>query len=134
MDDDVLAPIDYLAIEFPGGHVTGDAFQSLMDVSRRGVIRVLDLEFIVKSDKGAVRKTELDAIEHDADVDVAAWQAQSRDCSTNRTSRSSPPTWRREASPASWCTKTSGQCHSSRPSTRAALASSVRAGSPAMMC
>ena len=74
MDDDVLAPIDYLAVEFPGGHVTGDAFQSVMDVCRRGVIRVLDLEFIAKSAEGAVRKVALDTLTDATGVDVALWQ------------------------------------------------------------
>jgi hypothetical protein len=30
-------------VEFPGGQVTGDVFRSLLDLTRRGVIRVLDL-------------------------------------------------------------------------------------------
>jgi hypothetical protein len=75
VQDDVLGPIDFLAVEFPNGRVTGKGFRPLMDLVERDIIRVLDLEFIVKSGEGAVRKKELDAIEHDADVDVAAWQA-----------------------------------------------------------
>ena len=73
MDDDILGPIDYLAVEFPGGRVTGEEFQVLMDLVQRGVIRVLDLEFIARSGDGSVRRVALDDIEHSPDVDVALW-------------------------------------------------------------
>ena len=33
MDDEVLGPIDYLAVEFPNGKVTGEGFRLLMDVA-----------------------------------------------------------------------------------------------------
>jgi hypothetical protein len=74
VNDDVLGPIDYLAVEFPGGHVTGEGFQLLMDLVHRGIIRVLDLEFVAKSADGAVRKVALGAVEHTGDVDVTIWQ------------------------------------------------------------
>jgi len=41
VDDDVLGPIDYLAVEWPGGQVTGEGFQLLLDLVDRGIIRVL---------------------------------------------------------------------------------------------
>ncbi|MBV9358579.1 MAG: DUF1269 domain-containing protein [Chloroflexi bacterium] len=75
MDDDVLGPISYLAVEFPGGRVTGEGFRLLMGLVERGTIRVLDLEFVARSAEGVVRRVELDAIEHSADVDVTTWQA-----------------------------------------------------------
>jgi hypothetical protein len=74
MDDDVLGPIDYLAVEFPGGRVLGDGFLLVMDLVQRGIIRVLDLEFIAKSADGAVRKVALGDVDHTADVDVSVWQ------------------------------------------------------------
>ena len=73
MDDDILGPIDYLAVVFPDGRVTGEEFQVLMDLVQRGVIRVLDLEFIAKSGDGSTRKVTLDEVEHSPDVDVALW-------------------------------------------------------------
>jgi hypothetical protein len=75
VDDDVLGPISFLAVEFPGGRVTGEGFRLLMDLVERGTIRVLDLEFVARSAEGVVRTVELDAIEHTADVDVRTWQA-----------------------------------------------------------
>jgi len=74
VQDDVLGPIDFLAVAFPNGRVTGGGFKRLMDLVERDIIRVLDLEFIVKSTDGVVRKMELESIEHDSDVDVATWQ------------------------------------------------------------
>ncbi len=57
MDDDVLGPIDYLAVEWPGGLVTGEGFQLLLDLGR-GIVRVLDLEFVAKAADGTVRKAQ----------------------------------------------------------------------------
>jgi hypothetical protein len=74
-DDSVLGPIDFLAVEFPNGRVTNRGFTCLLDLVARDIVRVLDLEFVARSAEGAVRTVELDAIEHDADMDVAAWQA-----------------------------------------------------------
>jgi hypothetical protein len=56
--DDVLGPIDYLAVEFPGRHVTGEGFELLLDLVERGIIRVLD-------------------VEHGGDVDLTMWQGAS---------------------------------------------------------
>jgi hypothetical protein len=75
VDDDVLGPISFLAVEFPGGRVTGEGFRLLMDLVKGGTIRVLDLEFVARSAEGVVRTVALEAIEHTADVDVSTWQA-----------------------------------------------------------
>lgn len=77
MSDDVLGPIDYLAVEWPGGHVTGEGFELLLDLVQRDVIRVLDLEFIAKSSDGSVRKVALADVEHGGDVDVTMWDGAS---------------------------------------------------------
>lgn len=44
MHDDILGPIDFLAVDFPDGRVTNDGFACLLDLVDRDVIRVLDLE------------------------------------------------------------------------------------------
>ena len=46
--DTVLGPIDYLAVEWPGKHVTGEGFRLLMDLAERKIVRVLDLVFLAK--------------------------------------------------------------------------------------
>jgi Family of unknown function (DUF6325) len=77
MGDQVLGPIDYLAVEWPGGHVTGEGFELLLDLVERDVVRVLDLEFIAKSSDGTVRKVALADVEHGGDVDVTIWDGAS---------------------------------------------------------
>ena len=77
MSDQVLGPIDYLAVEWPGGHVTGEGFELLLDLVERDIVRVLDLEFIAKSSDGAVRKVALADVEHGGDVDVTIWDGAS---------------------------------------------------------
>jgi hypothetical protein len=74
MDDDVLAPVAYLAVEFPTGRVTGEGFALVHDLVARGVISVLDLEFVAKDIDGNVHKVRLDDIDHAADVDITQWQ------------------------------------------------------------
>jgi hypothetical protein len=74
MESDVLAPVAYLAVEFPSGRVTGEGFTLVHDLVARGVIAVLDLEFVAKDADGSVRTVRLDDIEHGADVDITQWQ------------------------------------------------------------
>lgn len=74
MGSDVLAPLAYLAVEFPTGQVTCEGFALVHDLVERGVIAVLDLEFIAKEADGSVHKVRLDDIEHGADVDITQWQ------------------------------------------------------------
>jgi hypothetical protein len=75
--DDVLGPINYLAVEFPSGRMTGEGFDLLLDLVKRNVVRVLDLEFMAKSADGVVRKVPLHEVEHGSDVDVTMWEAAS---------------------------------------------------------
>jgi hypothetical protein len=74
METEVLAPIAYLAVEFPSGRVTGQGFSLVHDLVARGIIAVVDLEFIAKADDGSVSQVRLDEIDHDANVDIAQWQ------------------------------------------------------------
>jgi hypothetical protein len=76
-DEEVLGLIDYLAVEWPGGHVTGEGFGLLLDLVDRDVIRVLDLEFIAKAADGTVTRVALGDVEHGGDVDVTMWDAAS---------------------------------------------------------
>jgi len=77
MDDDVLGPIDYLAVEYPDGLLTGEGFELVLDLVERDIIRVLDLEFVAKSSDGTVQKVALADIEHSGTVDVTLWQGAS---------------------------------------------------------
>ncbi len=61
-----LGPVSYLIVEFPGGKMTGQGLPFLVDLVDRGLIRILDLEFISRAADGSIRTVELREIEHDA--------------------------------------------------------------------
>lgn len=54
-----MGPIDYVLVEWPGRQPTGEAAPILMDLVERGLIRVLDLAFIAKSEDGSVAALEI---------------------------------------------------------------------------
>jgi hypothetical protein len=67
-----VGPIDYLAVEFPGAKLTGEALAELVTLSDRGIIRVLDLRVAVVKDDGftVVELTDLDG---DGELDLAVF-------------------------------------------------------------
>ena len=73
MGDTVLGPIDYLAVEWPDRHVTGEGFRLLMDLVDRGIVRVLDILFIGKDADGKVSKIEVADVEHSDALDERLW-------------------------------------------------------------
>jgi hypothetical protein len=58
-DLEELGPIDYVLIEWPGRQPTGEALPHLVDLVERGIIRVLDLAFIVKGEDGSVAGVDI---------------------------------------------------------------------------
>jgi hypothetical protein len=54
-----MGPIDYLLVEWPGRQPTGEAVPHLVDLVDRGLIRILDLSFIVKAEDGSVAGVEI---------------------------------------------------------------------------
>jgi hypothetical protein len=71
--DTVLGPIDYLAVEWPDRHVTGEGFRLLMDLVDRGIVRVLDVLFIGKDPDGNVSKIRVRDVEHSDALDERLW-------------------------------------------------------------
>jgi hypothetical protein len=71
--DTILGPIDYLAVEWPESHVTGEGFRLLMDLVDRGIVRVLDLLFIAKDADGTVSKVDVADVEHSDALDTRLW-------------------------------------------------------------
>jgi hypothetical protein len=69
-----LGPISYLIVEFPGNKMTGEAFPVLVDLVDRGLIRILDLEFVRRDKDGSVRTIELMDIDHDGKFDLAIFE------------------------------------------------------------
>ena len=70
---DILGPVDCIAVEFPGGVITGVGFRLVMKMVRAGAIRVLDLEFIAKDADGSVSRVALKDVVHGGDTDITVW-------------------------------------------------------------
>jgi hypothetical protein len=70
---DELGPIDFLAIEFPGAHVSAPGFQQLLGLADQGVIAVLDLEFISKDAAGNASTVDVSELANPDGVDLSAW-------------------------------------------------------------
>ena len=55
-----MGPIDYIVLEWDGDQpVTGEVMPLLLDLVDRGVIRILDIAFIVKGEDGSVAAIDL---------------------------------------------------------------------------
>jgi hypothetical protein len=54
-----MGPIDYVLIAWPDPHPNGEIAPLVVDLVDRGIIRVLDLAFVAKSEDGAVAGLEL---------------------------------------------------------------------------
>jgi hypothetical protein len=71
-----MGPIDYLLVEWPGRQPTGEVAPHLLDLVDRGLIRILDLVFLVKGEDGSVARLEIadlgDHVEAFADFEGAS--------------------------------------------------------------
>lgn len=55
----MLGPIDYIAVGFSGNNFDGSILQELEKASEAGIIRVVDLVFIIKHEDGTVEMAEV---------------------------------------------------------------------------
>lgn len=62
-EDATMGPISYLIVEFPGNKMTGQGFEQLIDLVDRGIIRILDLEFVTRRDDGSVTALSLQELD-----------------------------------------------------------------------
>lgn len=75
--DDELGPIDFVAVEFPDAKISRGGFDALLDLADRGVIRVLDLEFVATTADGTVERVSVADLPVDGDLDLSAWAGAS---------------------------------------------------------
>ncbi len=57
-----LGPIDYLLVEWPGRQPEGQIAPHLVDLVDRGLIRILDLAFLLKAQDGTVTMASIDDV------------------------------------------------------------------------
>ena len=75
--DDELGPVDFLAIEFPGGRLTAPGFEKLLSMADQGVVEILDMEFIAKDADGRSKKVDVWEFAVPEGVDLTAWAGAS---------------------------------------------------------
>ena len=68
-----VGPIDYLVVEFPGAKLTGEALTQLIDLTDRGIIRVLDLRVAVVGEGGEFTAVALTDLDGDGQLDLAVF-------------------------------------------------------------
>ncbi|HMD24148.1 MAG TPA: DUF6325 family protein [Streptosporangiaceae bacterium] len=75
--EDELGPVDFLAIEFPGGRLTAAGFEQLLSLADQGVVRILDMEFIARDADGKTKKADVWEFAVPGGVDLGAWAGAS---------------------------------------------------------
>lgn len=76
-DDDVLGPVSYLIVEFPGNGMTGEGLPILIDLVDRGVVRILDLVFVTRDGEGTLTVAEIADFDGDGTLDLAIFEGAS---------------------------------------------------------
>ncbi len=78
-DNDVeLGPVDYLVVEWPAGkEPTGEGLGMLVDLTERGLIRVIDLAFVRKDEDGTVSGLAIADIDSDGSLDLVQFEGAS---------------------------------------------------------
>jgi len=78
-DDDItMGPIGYLVVEFPNSDkMNGEALLELVNLTDKGLIRVLDLLFVHREDDGTATILELTDIDGDGELDLAVFDGVS---------------------------------------------------------
>jgi hypothetical protein len=64
-EDSMLGPIDYIAVSFKGNNFDGSVLKALANATKSGVIRVVDLVFVIKDADGHVDWAEIEDQEDD---------------------------------------------------------------------
>jgi hypothetical protein len=75
--EDELGPVDFLAIEFPGGRLTAPGFEKLLSMADQRIIEILDMEFIAKDADGKCKKVDVWEFAVPEGVDLSAWAGAS---------------------------------------------------------
>ena len=69
-----VGPIDYLAVELPGAKLRGRGLEALIDLTDRGIIRVLDLVVAIADDDGTLSIATIADLDGDGELDLALFE------------------------------------------------------------
>ncbi|HCB03724.1 MAG TPA: DUF1269 domain-containing family protein [Nocardioides bacterium] len=69
-----VGPIDYLAVEFPKARAEGQGLAALLDLTDRGIIRVLDLVVATVDEDGSFQVIEIADLDGDGVLDLAVFE------------------------------------------------------------
>lgn len=72
----IMGPVDYLVVKFPGNKFSGEIAPELAKLEQNKTIRIIDLAFVLKDDKGKVLINEANKVEGDAGVAFRAIAAR----------------------------------------------------------
>lgn len=73
MTDLDVGPIDYLALEFPAARLEGEGLAALLDLTERGIIRILDLVVATVAEDGSFAVVALTDLDGDGTLDLAVF-------------------------------------------------------------
>jgi len=78
-DNDIeVGPIDYLVVEWPAGkQPDGEGLKHLIDMTDRGIVRVIDLAFIKKEEDGTVSGMAITDLDADGSLDLVEFEGAS---------------------------------------------------------
>ena len=65
-DIEEMGPVDYIVLEWPGRQPKGEVAPMIVDLVDRGIIRILDVAFMVKNEDGSVDSIEFGELEGDS--------------------------------------------------------------------
>ena len=69
-----VGPIDYLAVEIPGARMEGEGLAALLDLTQRGIIRILDLVVATVAEDGSFAVVALTDLDGDGVLDLAVFE------------------------------------------------------------
>jgi hypothetical protein len=72
-----LGPISYVIAEFPGAKMTGEGLAELVRLVDQGLVRILDLQFVLRAADGSIDAVELNALDLDGSFDLSVFEGVS---------------------------------------------------------
>jgi hypothetical protein len=74
-----MGPVDYLIVGFPGNRFSGKIAPELADLEKRGIIRVIDIVFVLKDANGKMLITEAKDLKGDAGMAYATFANKTKE-------------------------------------------------------